>query len=82
MLKTILMLGIIIGVLSVIGVLIPDQITAEINNAVVYFLSAIWNLDILIDVSVVFGCLQVLANFYFGIAVFWVFYWGINFVRT
>lgn len=65
MLKTLIIFFVISLVLTVITVLIPEQITATINNSITYFLSFINYLNPIVNVSTIFIALKILSNFIF-----------------
>lgn len=75
MIKSIITGGIIIAAISLIGILIPDNFVQAIDDAFVYFLSAMYNLQMILNVSTVLICLQILANFYTAVATFFIIHW-------
>ena len=68
MLKIILKIFIGVSVLTIIGALIPQQITASINSSIIYFLSFINYLDIVIPAEAIFISIKILFNFFVSIA--------------
>lgn len=81
MLKTLLLIAIVIAVFSIFGILIPSSFTTEIDNNIVYFLNYIYALDGLFDVAVLMTCIEILIQFYIGVAVFWIFHWVVNIIK-
>lgn len=75
MFKTIIWGVIILSLFTLISILIPDSITSSIDSAFIYFLNFLWNLNLIVNVATIFTCLQILFNFYIGVAIFWIFHW-------
>lgn len=75
MLRILIIIALISAVISFISTAIPDSFTGGINSAIIYFLSAIWNLNGLFDVSVFFDCVAIMANFTAGLALFFGFHY-------
>jgi hypothetical protein len=65
----------VVTVFTIVGILIPDRFIDAIDSAIIYFLSYINNLDGLFNVSTLFTCFLILANFYVGVVTFWTFHW-------
>ena len=81
MFKVIILLIVVLAVFTGFGLLIPDTLSTGIDNAIIYFLTALWNLNGLFDVAVLFDCLRLLTNFYLGVSIFWIFHWVLNVVK-
>jgi len=54
---------------------IPDALTANVDEAIIFFLTSLYNLDTLVNVSTILNCLQILVNFYIGVMLFWLLNW-------
>lgn len=80
MLKIAISIGIVLGLMTALSVIVPDAFIQEIDDSIVYFLSAIWNLNALIDVSTIMSAILVLIDFYISIGVFWILYWIVKMV--
>jgi len=80
MTKTLILIVVVLGVFTVFSLLIPDSFTTTIDDAFIYFLSSLWNLNSVIHVSVVMSCLQILSNFVLAVCVFWIFHWVLRIV--
>jgi hypothetical protein len=80
MFKILVALGIILSVFSVMSILVPDKIVDEIDNSIVYFLTYVWQLNNIINVSAFMGASLLVVDFYISLAVFWVVYWIINYI--
>lgn len=78
MLKALSTILITVGILSIIGALIPQSFTDNINNAIIYFLTYIWKLNNIFDVSVVLNAIHLFINLIIGMGIFWAFYGLIN----
>ena len=76
--KFFIILGIIIAVASLLGALIPQQLNADMNGAIIYFLSALAPLNFLIPMDTAFQCIQILFNFIYFVCLFYFIYWLIN----
>jgi hypothetical protein len=70
LLKIFIIVAILIAVATIISVLIPDPITDQINESIIYFFGFINYLSPLINVQTVFICLKILANFFMGVLIF------------
>lgn len=69
-LKIVLVIGAISGVGTLLGSLIPQQLTTNINNGIIYFLNYINYLQPILPVDSIFIILKILINFIFAIAIF------------
>lgn len=67
MLKTLLRLIIVFGILTIITALVPEPFTSAIDNAFIYFLSTLWALNGIFNVSTFLICLQIFSNFLIGV---------------
>lgn len=76
--KTVLVIALTSAFLTVIGSLIPNPVSVEISDSITYFLSYANNLSAFIHVSVLFSAIHILANFIFGILVFFIYYFLIK----
>ena len=81
MIKTFILIFIVLAVFTGFSILIPDSFTAAIDNSLIYFLSALWGLNSLIEVSVLLTCFQILVGFYTGVAIFWIFHWILKIIK-
>jgi len=80
MLKSFLILTIFLSVLVMIGTFIPEPLTDTINDAFVYFLSMIINFNFISEpiTTALLNSMQILGNFYLGIAYFLMGRWLLN----
>lgn len=78
MIKLLLTIGLVLSVLTLISNVVSDPFTAQIDAAIVYFLSFIHSLDSLFDTVAFITALQVFFNFLVSVALFWT----INFVYS
>lgn len=69
-LKIVLVIGAISGAGTLLGSLIPQQLTTNINNGIIYFLNYINYLQPILPVDSIFIILKILINFIFAIAIF------------
>lgn len=74
-LKTVIIGAIFLGLTAAINLLIPANFSTEINNDFIFFLQLIRPVDFLIPVNAVFGAMQIVGNFIFGIAAFYIIFW-------
>lgn len=74
-LKISLIIAVVIAIFSTIGLLIPDRLTSSMTDSITYFLNFINYLKPLLDVSVVFNSIQILFNFFLGVALFKMLRW-------
>jgi hypothetical protein len=74
MTRTFIIILVVLALTTAIGQFIPDRITADIDAALVYFLTFLYQLDHFLDVRVLLICLQIIFNFLTGVATFWVFH--------
>lgn len=77
MLKTLLTSTLMVGLLTAIGILIPNPMVAAIDSAIVFFLTYIHYTGILLNPDTVFICLKILVNFFLFLFLFigarWIF---------
>lgn len=73
--KTIFLMIIISALFTLISSQIPNPVTTTINNAFVYFLSYINYLNVILDVSAIFICMKILANFIVSVLYFLAVHW-------
>ena len=70
----------VVIVFTVLSILIPDSFNNKIDEAFVYFLSSVYSLGFLFNVSTVMLCFQILINFFLGVAIFYVFKFALSFL--
>lgn len=80
MLKVLIIIGVILAIFSTMSLLLPDSFTSAIDSSIIYFLSSLWGLNSIIDVSVLMVCLKILVAFYSGLATFWILYWAVKMI--
>lgn len=61
--RIIIIFAVLVGLLNLIQVLVPAQMTDDINNSIVYFLSFINYLDPVVPVDTLFSALHIFMNF-------------------
>jgi hypothetical protein len=74
--KFLLVTGLIGGVLTAVSFLVPSTFSSSINNAFVYFLEALANMNFLLPIAAIYDVIQILGNFIFGMLLlifgFWI----------
>jgi len=75
MIKRIITIVSVVAIFTILSQIIPDTITGQIDGALIYFLSFLWNLNNILDVSTLISCFQVIINFIFGVCIFWIFHY-------
>ena len=75
MLKTLTKIFLLIGVLTIMTSLIPDSFDTKIDGAIMYFLSALYALNGIVNVDTIIACIQILIGFYGGVLIFFIFHW-------
>jgi hypothetical protein len=73
--KALIVIAVIGVIAQLIAVAIPTGITTSINGAIIYFLETLGQLQGLFNVSTLFTCIQILGNFFIGIAGFVIIFW-------
>ena len=63
MFKTILVLVIVLTTFTLISVIVPDVMTANIDAGIQYFVTYLWGLDGWIHVPVLLDCIQLLCGY-------------------
>jgi len=81
MFRIVILLALVIGIFTTLSVLIPDSITLNIDSSIVYFLNSIWSLNSLVNVSTILQSFKILAYFYSGLSVFWIFHWVFRIIK-
>jgi hypothetical protein len=81
MFRTILLVALVLCVMTLIGILLPDNFTVAIDGAIVYFLTYLWALNNIIDTSVLIACLTTLVYFFTGVSLFFLVHWSLRAVR-
>lgn len=79
LLKILLTVVIVVAFFSVIAAYLPNFITTNLNDAVIYFLSYINYLQPLVNVTTIFICLKIIANTLFGVTILYTFKWVLGF---
>jgi hypothetical protein len=75
MLKVIIKMGLVLGLLTVVGIIIPSSLTDPINDAFVWFLSLFNYLSPFLNVATLFACLTIAINFSIGVVMFYSLFW-------
>lgn len=75
LIKVFVTIAVISVILSVIGLAIPQTLTTNINNAIIYFLEQTSALGNLFDVSTFFTCVSLLANYFIDLGLITGLWW-------
>lgn len=71
-LLTVLIIG-LIG--SAIGAFIPSSFTANIDNALIYFLQSLSVFAFILHVDTLYTCMQIIINAFIGYVIFIFIFW-------
>ena len=80
LIKNTLIFMIFLSVMTMLGVVVPDQMTDNINEAIIFFLNQVNYLSAFSPdiVSALFACMKLLSNFMVIMASFYVIVWLMN----
>lgn len=78
--RTVIVVGLISGFGTLIGILIPNPITSEINNDIIYFLLAMRPMNLIFPMETIYQALKVFINFLFGVSIFYVGRWILHLI--
>jgi len=78
MIRLIFKMALTVGILSVVGAVVPNSLTLGIHSSVQYFLGYMNHLNFLVDMTTFWSDLLLLYDFLFGLATFWAIYWAMS----
>lgn len=70
MISTLLKLLLVIAVITTLGAIIPDAFIAQIDDAIVYFISAQYALQNFINVDVLLACEAIIVGYLVTLGIF------------